>query len=105
MLCQFSCRNYRSFRDETEFSMQATKMREFSDSLIPGGDAQTFLPVAVIYGPNAGGKSNFIEALRYVCGAVAVPIVTLLYGDEATYVFDSAADLLPLIFVSENLNG
>ena len=83
MLCQFSCRNYRSFRDETEFSMQATKMREFSDSLIPGGDAQAFLPVAVIYGPNAGGKSNFIEALRYVCGAVAVPIVTLLYGDEA----------------------
>ena len=29
----------------------------------------------------------------------------LLYGDEATYVFDSAADLLPLIFVSENLKG
>ena len=29
----------------------------------------------------------------------------LLYGEEATYVFDSAADLLPLIFVSENLKG
>ena len=29
----------------------------------------------------------------------------LLYGDDATYVFDSAADLLPLIFVSENLKG
>jgi len=29
----------------------------------------------------------------------------LLYGEDATYVFESAADLLPLIFVSENLKG
>ena len=29
----------------------------------------------------------------------------LLYGEDGTYVFDSAADLLPLIFVSENLKG
>ena len=29
----------------------------------------------------------------------------LLYGENATYVFESAADLLPLIFVSENLKG
>ena len=29
----------------------------------------------------------------------------LLYGEDAIYVFDSAADLLPLIFVSENLKG
>ena len=29
----------------------------------------------------------------------------LLYGEEETYVFESAADLLPLIFVKENLKG
>ena len=29
----------------------------------------------------------------------------LLYGEEGTLVFESAADLLPLIFVSENLKG
>jgi len=29
----------------------------------------------------------------------------LLYGEDATWVFESAADLLPLIFVSENLHG
>ena len=29
----------------------------------------------------------------------------LLYGEDATYVFESAADLLPLIFVKENLNA
>ena len=29
----------------------------------------------------------------------------LLYGEDGTYVFESAADLLPLIFVKENLKG
>ena len=29
----------------------------------------------------------------------------LLYGEDETYVFDSAADLLPLVFVKENLLG
>lgn len=29
----------------------------------------------------------------------------LLYGEDEIFVFDSAADLLPLIFVSENLAG
>ena len=29
----------------------------------------------------------------------------LLFGEQATYVFESAADLLPLTFVSENLKG
>ena len=29
----------------------------------------------------------------------------LLYGENETFVFESAADLLPLIFVSENLKG
>ena len=29
----------------------------------------------------------------------------LLYGEKEIYVFESAADLLPLIFVSENLKG
>lgn len=29
----------------------------------------------------------------------------LLYGEKETYVFESAADLLPLIFVSDNLKG
>ena len=29
----------------------------------------------------------------------------LLYGEDEIFVLDSAADLLPLIFVSENLKG
>lgn len=74
MLCQFTFKNYRSYRDEAELSMQATPMREFERSLIECADGQSFLPVAAVYGPNAGGKSNLLEALDYVRSAVARPI-------------------------------
>lgn len=33
------------------------------------------------------------------------PMEVILYGDKETYIFRSAADLLPLIFVGDNLNG
>jgi hypothetical protein len=83
MLCQFTFKNFRSYKDETTFSMQATSMREFSDSLIVSSDGQTFLPLAAVYGPNAGGKSNVFHALNYVCAAVAHPIVTLTNSQAA----------------------
>ena len=47
MLCQFTFRNYRSYRDEAELSMQATPMKEFErlpHSSAPDGD-RGFLPV------------------------------------------------------------
>lgn len=83
MLCQFTFSNYRSYRDEATLSMQASSMKEFSQSLLAGGDSQSFLPVAAIYGPNAGGKSNLLEALGYVRAAVARPILSLMSGEEA----------------------
>ena len=84
MLCQFTFSNYRSYRDETTLNMQASSMKEFSQSLLPGGDGQNFLPVAAVYGPNAGGKSNLLEALGYVRGAVAYPINSLMRGGAAS---------------------
>lgn len=83
MLCQFTFRNYRSYRDETTLTMQASSMKEFSQSLLSGDDGQDFLPVSTIYGPNAGGKSNLLEALGYVQSAVARPILSLMKGGVA----------------------
>lgn len=34
-----------------------------------------------------------------------VPMEVILYGEKESYIFHSAADLLPLVFVSEKLNG
>ena len=80
MLCQFSFSNYRSYRDEATLDMQASSAKEFSQSLIGCKDGQEFLPVAAIYGPNAGGKSNLLQALDYVRSAVTRPIVMLSHG-------------------------
>ena len=84
MLCQFTFKNYRSYRDEAELSMQATPMKEFERSLIECSDGQSFLPVATVYGPNAGGKSNLLEALDYVRSAVARPIRLLSASADAS---------------------
>ena len=34
-----------------------------------------------------------------------VAMKVVLYGEDTCYVFESAADLLPLNFVAESLNG
>lgn len=83
MLCQFTFKNYRSYRDEAELSMQATPMKELERSLIECSDGQSFLPVAAVYGLNAGGKSNLLEALDYVRSAVARPIRLLSASADA----------------------
>lgn len=38
--------------------MQTTDLSEFADSIIECSKALRLLPVASIYGPNGGGKSN-----------------------------------------------
>ena len=83
MLCQFTFSNYRSYCDEATPSMQASSIKELSHSLLACGDNQSFLPVAAIYGPNAGGKSNLLDALGYVQSAVSRPIYALMSDREA----------------------
>ncbi len=83
MLCQFTFSNYCSYRDETIFDMQASSMKEFEESLIVDEkDGQAFLPVSVIFGPNAGGKSNLFRAIQRLFNAVSYPIFLLSNKDE-----------------------
>lgn len=105
MLCQFSFSNYRSYKSETSFTMQATNMKEFSASLLGSdGDSQRFLPVAAIYGPNAGGKSNLFSALQYLCMAVARPIMLLSHdeGDIAERRMERLPRCAPFAFDDES---
>lgn len=85
MFCQFTFDNFRSYRDETTFDMQASSMKEFKESLIVDEkDGQAFLPVSVIFGPNAGGKSNLFLAMHRMFDAVSYPIYLLSRKDEVT---------------------
>lgn len=74
MLCQFSFQNYKSYKGETTFDLQATAISEFEESLIKREKCSNLLPVSVIYGPNGGGKSNLLQALACLITTVVKPI-------------------------------
>ncbi|SFY10069.1 ATP/GTP-binding protein [Ruminococcus sp. XPD3002] len=82
MLCQFTFKNYKSYRDETILDMQAVSSQGFEHSLLPDGNKQEMLPVAAIYGPNAEGKSNVLDALKCLHSLVVSPI--LLFRGQTT---------------------
>lgn len=77
ILCQFSFKNFKSYKEETTFDFQATSIPEFSDSLIVGNKEDALLPVGVVYGPNGGGKTNLLLALSCLISTVVNPIYEL----------------------------
>lgn len=75
MLCQFTFKNYKSYKNEVTLDLQATKAIGFNESLLQfANDEEQFLPVSVIYGPNAGGKSNVLNAFGLVYSLVMNPV-------------------------------
>lgn len=78
MLLRFNFKNFKSFRDDTTINLTAAKIQEFNDHVVPIGNEKV-LPVAAIFGANASGKSNVIEAFNYMAEYVAF---SLSYGEE-----------------------
>jgi uncharacterized protein len=74
MLLRFSVQNWMSFRDEVTLSMIATRERQQPRHLssVKPCDVNV-LPIAVIYGANASGKSNLVKALRFAQRFVVDP--------------------------------
>jgi AAA15 family ATPase/GTPase len=68
MLIEFSVENFLSFKDITTLSMVAAKsFKELQDShLIMMDGNPSLLKSAVIYGNNASGKSNLLEAMGFM---------------------------------------
>lgn len=109
MLCYFKFKNFKSYRDETILDMRATNIEELSDCLIPAvcERVPSLLPLAAIYGPNAGGKSNAIHALSYLISRVQMPIRAsvnfrnpfgMLLTKYTPFLFDEDSKNLPTEF-------
>ena len=66
MLLRFGVSNYFSVMDYQELSFIASKAIKDEDSSLIDADGlkERVVPAVVIYGPNAAGKSNFVQALR-----------------------------------------
>ena len=65
MLIEFNIQNFRSFKEEITLSLVASSDKLLDDNLIKSDllKKDKLLKSAVIYGPNASGKSNLILAL------------------------------------------
>ncbi|WP_026653753.1 AAA family ATPase [Butyrivibrio proteoclasticus] len=79
MLSQFSVKNFKSIKEEVTFDMQATAITEHADRVIKASNNESLLPVASLYGPNGGGKSNVLQALH----SLELKVLRPLYATEA----------------------
>ena len=69
MLIQFSVENYLSIKDKVVLSLLASRDSEHPEHLIWGGN-KNYLKSAVIYGANASGKSNVLNAFWFMLSYV-----------------------------------
>ncbi len=78
MLLQFNFSNYRSFRSEASLDLTATGISELGGHVVEMG-TERVLPVAVLFGANASGKSNVYKAFAYMKDFV---VNSFAYGGE-----------------------
>lgn len=65
MLIRFSFKNFKSFKNENCLDMEATSLREHEYN-IAKIDNNEYLKVSAIYGANASGKTNVLQAFDYM---------------------------------------
>ena len=72
MLVEFRVENHRSIREEQVLTMEAGRVGRADDPRPRSVDGyrEPLLPVAAVYGANASGKSNLLDALGYMQIAV-----------------------------------
>lgn len=63
MLLEFSVGNYLSFKEKKTLNLVAAGISDFNETNTIETERATLLKGAVIYGPNASGKSNLIRAM------------------------------------------
>ncbi|MDR1386950.1 MAG: AAA family ATPase [Propionibacteriaceae bacterium] len=69
MLIRFEVSNHRSIKEPVELSMVAVDV-DRAEARAEAHLGVSLLPVAAIYGPNASGKSNLLDALAWLRNAV-----------------------------------
>lgn len=79
MLIKFEVENYRSISDHVSFSMAAIDSDRKAVRTFPNLDSGV-LSVAGVFGPNASGKSNLLEAIAWIGNAVATSLRS--WGDD-----------------------
>ena len=71
MLIRFSFKNFKSFKNENVLDMEATSIKEHEYNVVKK-DNINLLKVAAIYGANASGKTNVLQAFDYMKNRVLI---------------------------------
>ena len=95
MLHQFTFKNFKSFKEETTLDMLASSIKEHPHDVVTDVMEEKVLKVAAIYGANASGKSNVIEAFATMKNLV-------LYSFRQN-VFSTKNDIEPYWFEDKNV--
>jgi predicted ATPase len=74
VLVDFEVENFRSYREAKRFSMVASSAKELPQNLIDTDLGLKLVRSAVLYGPNASGKSNLLRAMEYVVRLLEFPV-------------------------------
>lgn len=100
MLIGFTTENYRSFLQETSLSMVATADKEHREFNVIHTEHEDLLKNILIYGANASGKSNLIQALHYMKQMVGASfdVQTELIKSCQPFTFRYDAKTLPTRF-------
>lgn len=111
MLIEFKLKNFKSFKDEQTFTLVANSDKNLANNLITPTNfgKQRVLKSAVIYGANASGKSNLIQALEFVEKFVLTSFIRPIGSDifVQPYLLDAATENSPtefeIHFISQNI--
>ena len=67
MIQELRIKNFLSFKDEVVFSFEATKDTTFEEyHIVEVAPGMRLLRFAVVYGANASGKSNLLNAFEFL---------------------------------------
>ena len=99
MLIQFSVENYLSIKNRVVLSMLASRDKEHPEHLITDGN-KNCLKAAVIYGANASGKSNVLNAFWFMVNYVLTSHNQQLHKtiDRSPFKFDREMPARPSSF-------
>lgn len=85
MLLEFRVKNFRSIKDEQILSLAASVDKTFANSHLLATELTTppnVVRSSVIYGPNASGKSNLLQALSYMQAVIRDSATTVQPGHK-----------------------
>jgi AAA15 family ATPase/GTPase len=104
MLVAFHVENYKSFKERASLLMEPAKLKEHPENchtLTLAEKAYPLLNSAVIYGPNASGKSTLIEALGLMRNWILNPGDSTENIPTEPFLLEQSYEEQPSTFISE----